>query len=191
MASVAATPMTAEEFFTWANRPENRDRRFELDRGEIVAMSLPGERHCAVCGNVTGIFWNYTRQRRQGYVCPNDMGLVLERDPDTVRGADVAVYTETKKYEELSPKYSERLPGVVVEVLSPNDQLGRMMRRINQFLARGVQLVWLVDPEARTVTVCRAGEIPQVLEETETLTGFDLLPGFSCRVAEFFAIPGE
>jgi Uma2 family endonuclease len=82
-------------------------------------------------------------------------------------------------------------PSLVVEALSPCDQFDPMMRRINQFLSRGVQLVWLVDPEARTVTVCRSGEIPQVFEETETLSGFDLLPGFSCRVAEFFAIPGE
>jgi len=83
------------------------------------------------------------------------------------------------------------VPGLIVETLSPSDQFGPMMRRVEQFLARGVQMVWLADPEARTVTVCRPGEIPQVLEENETLGGFDLLPGFSCRVAEFFAIPGE
>jgi Uma2 family endonuclease len=83
------------------------------------------------------------------------------------------------------------VPCLVVEELSPGDQFGPTMRRIDQYLARGVQMLWLVDPEARTVTVCRLYEIPQVLEETETLAGFDLSPGFSCRVAEFFAIPRE
>lgn len=51
MATVATKLLTAEEFFDWANLPENRDRRFELEKGEIVEGSLPGERHCAVCGN--------------------------------------------------------------------------------------------------------------------------------------------
>ena len=41
--------MNAEEFFAWCNRPENRDRHFELERGEVVEVSRPGERHGFVC----------------------------------------------------------------------------------------------------------------------------------------------
>ena len=41
---VTSQRMTAEEFFDWCSRPENRDRHFELDRGEVVEVSRPGER---------------------------------------------------------------------------------------------------------------------------------------------------
>src|SRR5207249_3210009 len=86
------TQMTAEEFFDWVNRAENRDRHFELDRGEVVEMSRPGERHGFVCLNVGRLLGNYTYQRRQGYACSNDTGLILQRDPDTVRGPDLVLY---------------------------------------------------------------------------------------------------
>ena len=189
MATAATKSMTAEEFFDWVHRPENRDRHFELEQGEIVEMSLPGERHGVVCSNANGILWTYTRHQGQGYVCCNDTGLILERDPDTVRGADVALYTENRRYEELNPKYNERLPTLGVEVMSPNDRLGKMARRIGQFLARGVARVWLLDPEARNVTVFRPNEVPEVLEEADRLTDPEILPGFSCVVADFFAMP--
>ena len=114
MASVASKLMTVEEFYDFVHRPENRDRQFELEQGELVEMSRPGELHCVVCGNVAGIFWTWCRQRKKGRVCPNDMGLILERDPDTLRGADVAVYTESKKYVNLDPKYPAELPALVM-----------------------------------------------------------------------------
>lgn len=115
----------------------------------------------------------------------------MKRDPDTVRGPDLAFYLNSKKWTELERKYSEDLPDLMVEVLSPNDRFGTMTRRISQFLALGVKMVWLVDPEARDVTVYRAGEIPLVLEETEELLGLDILPDFRCKVAEFFHMTGE
>jgi Uma2 family endonuclease len=192
MASVGANLMTAEEFYDWANRPENRDRHFELEAGEVVEMSRPGERHGVVCGNATGIFWYFTRQSKQGYVCANDTGLVLERDPDTVRGADVAVYREAAgTLQQLTLKYSPRLPALAIEVLSPNDRIGKMLKRINLFLARGVEMVWLLDPEAYTIAVWRAGQPNLVFEAGEEITGFDIFPDFRCPVADFFAVPGE
>jgi Uma2 family endonuclease len=191
MASVATRLMTADEFYDWVHRPENRDRRFELEQGEVVEMSPPGERHCAVSGNTAWVLGAYVRQQKRGYVCTNDMGLLLERDPDTVRGAGVALYLVTRKFAELETKYPERLPDLAVEVLSPNDRMTRMVKRINEFLARGVSMVWLLDPESRTIAVWRPSQPQIVLEAHEELTGLDVLPDFRCTVADFFAIPGE
>jgi Uma2 family endonuclease len=126
-----------------------------------------------------------------GYVCSNDMGIVFERDPDTVRGPDVALYLDLRRYDELTAKFTDRLPALIVEVLSPHDQIGRMMRRINQFLSKGVAMVWLVDPAARNVTVCVANQLPVILEEGDTLADFPLLPDFRCPVSELFAMAGD
>jgi Uma2 family endonuclease len=192
MSTVAVNQrMTAEDFFDWCNRPENRDRHFELERGEVVEVSRPGERHGFVCLNVGAILRNYTFQQRQGYACSNDTGLILERDPDTVRGPDVFLYDQVKRYDDLNPRYSDRLPVLAVEVLSPSDKWGKVTRRITELLRHGIAVIWLVDPEGRSVTVYRSNQFPQVFEGDDTLVGDPEVPGFSCRVADFFYLPGE
>src|SRR6266480_3460730 len=100
MATVATKPMTAEKFYDFANRPENRDKVLELERGEVVEMSRPGKRHGLVCGNSTGILRNYAIARKKGYVCSNDTGVVVERDPDTVRGPDVLFFEDASRWDE-------------------------------------------------------------------------------------------
>lgn len=190
--SVVATPlMTAEEFFEFCHRPENRDRHFELERGRIVEMSLPGERHGVVCGNAAGLLWTYTRQRKRGHVCTNDTGLIVERGPDTVRGADVTLYDEVRRYADLSPKYTDRAPTLLLEVLSPSDKAAQVIRRIYRFLAMGVALVWLLEPEDRTLTVFRSGKEPVEFKADHEVTGEEVLPDLRIKVADFFAIPGE
>jgi Uma2 family endonuclease len=91
----------------------------------------------------------------------------------------------------LTVKYAEHLPLLAVEVLSPHDRAGRMMKRALQFVRKGIPLVWLVDGEERDVTVYRSGREPYVLGIDDEITGEDVLPGFRCRVADFFLMPGE
>jgi Uma2 family endonuclease len=189
--ATATRLMTAEEFYEFANLPENRDRCFELVRGEVVEMSRPGKRHGLVCGNTVRILGNYTVQRRKGYVCSNDTGVVVEHDPDTVRGPDVLLFEDAEHYEQVELKYGEQPALLAVEVLSPNDSMGKVNRRIREQLRFGTRLVWLLDPEARNVTVYRPGQEHYLVEEGEELTGDDVLPDFRCRVAEFFNLPGQ
>jgi Uma2 family endonuclease len=191
MTTVTTELMTADEFFAWCNRPENRDRHFELERGKVVEVSRPGERHGVVCGDVVWILGGYVRQCGTGYVVGNDTGVIWEQDPDTVRGPDVFYYGKSRPFGELHPKYTEKTPQLVVEVLSPNDRMNKVMRRITKFLDWDVPLVWLIDPEDLTVSVYRQDRRPEVLEGEQELTGDDVLPGFRCRIADFFFMPGE
>src|SRR5713101_6691547 len=140
MASVLTKLVTAEEFYDFVHRPENRDRHFELVKGEVVRVSRPGDRHGSICANVSYVLVGYARAIKKGHVTTNDTGIILERDPDTVRGADVALYLEKLKFKQLKIKYSERLPKVIVEVISPNDRQGPMQKRINKFLEKGIAM---------------------------------------------------
>jgi Uma2 family endonuclease len=170
--------MTAEEFCDWANRPENENRWFELVRGEVIELPAPRVPHGVVAGNTVWILNGYVRQRRKVYVVSNDSGVILERDPDTVRGPDVALY------EEIPPR-------LAVEVLSPRDRADQITHKITDYLRNGVELVWLIDPKARTVTVYRRDNGPRVYTESEELSGEDILPGLRCRVADFFYLPEQ
>jgi Uma2 family endonuclease len=190
MATVTTGPMTAEEFAEWAARPENQGRFVELDRGEVVEMPPPSEMHGILCGWIAHLLWRYVLQRGKGAVSSNDTGLLVESGPDTVRGPDLMLFDETRPLESLSRKFSERLPRLVVEVLSPSDKKGKVDQRISQYLRRGVPLIWVVDPEVRTVTVLRPGKDLYVRDDTEEVTGEDVLPDCRYRVAEFFTLPG-
>lgn len=189
MSTITTQPITADEFYEWCHRPENRDRHFELERGKVVEMSRPGERHGVVCHNVNFLLGTYLRQRRKGRVCANDTGLVWERAPDTVRGPDVFLYDQSTPFDQLHSKYSEEVPQLIVEVLSPNDNWGKVLRRVTEFLQRGVVVVWVIDPENRTATVLLPNQLPQVLEENDAITGAPAFPDLCCQVADLFFVP--
>jgi Uma2 family endonuclease len=68
------------------------------------------------------VLGNYEYQRYKGNPCSNNTGLILERNPDTVRGPDVVFYDQVRRYDDLKPGYSDKPPTLAVEVLSPNDK---------------------------------------------------------------------
>src|SRR5436305_2000931 len=134
--------MTAEDFYDWTHRPENANRWFELVRGEVIELPPPTKPHGCVCFNLARVLGNYLFERGSGYATCNDSGVILERDPDTVRGPDVAVYNDAVTFAELHPKYGEVPPLLAVEVLSPDDRPGKVLRKISDYLRTGVRLVW-------------------------------------------------
>jgi Uma2 family endonuclease len=188
--ALATQLMTAEEFALWVQLPENTNRWFELVRGEVIELPPPTRPHGVVCSNAIWELQGYVRQRGYGYVACNDAGVILSRDPDTVRGPDVAVYEDAGSFAELHPRYGETPPLLAVEVLSPEDRASRLVRKITDYLGNGVRLVWVIDPETQTLTVHAADRSPVLLRSDAELTGGDVLPGFRCPVAALFVVPG-
>ena len=99
------------------------------------------------------------------------------------------LFDESRPLDGLSRKFTERIPKLIVEVLSPSDPMTKVNLRISQFLKRGVPLAWLVDPEMRRVTVYRSGKEHTVVNEADELTGEDALPDLRVCVADLFAMP--
>lgn len=191
MATVAHKLMTAEEFYDFVNHPDNRDRIFNLVRGEAVEMTKPGKFHGFVCGNIAFVLGLFARQRKRGYVCTNDTGLVVERNPDTVRGPDILFFDDAKSSAQIDRKFGETPPLLAVEVLSPHDSHGKLMRRVDQQLRFGTPLIWVVDPEAENVTIHRPDQAPCLVESGDEITGEDVIPDLRCLVSDFFAMPGQ
>jgi Uma2 family endonuclease len=147
--------------------------------------------HGILCGWIAHLLWEYVLERKAGAVSTNDTGLLVETGPDTVRGPDLMLFAESKALEDLNRKHSTRVPSLVVEILSPNDRPNVATRRISQYLHRGVPLVWLLDPDNRTVAVHEPGQIARVLDDSEELTGGAILPGLRLAISDLFTLPGE
>jgi Uma2 family endonuclease len=143
-----------------------------------------------ICANVTRILGNFAVQRKKGYVCSNDTGIVVAHNPDTVRGPDVLFFEDATRADQVEEKYGETPPLLAVEVLSPNDTHGKVIRRKHELFHFGVKLYWVLDPDARNVIVHYPDGADRSVEENEELTGNHVLPDFRCPVAEIFALPG-
>lgn len=183
MSTTTVKLITAEEF---GKMPEPIDgSKEELVKGVIVTMPPPKARHGIVQLQIGVLLKNFVTPRRLGWVVV-ESGTVLERDPDTVRGPDVAFYSITRQ--PAPPEdYFEIPPDLAVEVLSPDDRRVKVREKIRQYVAAGVKLVWLVDPDLRIVTVYRGSLRGVEHDETDTIDGADGLPGFTCTVADFFS----
>jgi Uma2 family endonuclease len=90
----------------------------------------------------------------------------------------------------LNWKHSRQIPQLVIEVLSPTDKPNKINQRIGDYLRRGIPLVWIVDPDDRTVGVHRKGELPRTLDDADVLTGEEVLPDLKIPVADLFKLPG-
>src|SRR5262245_14158947 len=112
--------LTADEFFSW---PEEPGRRQELIRGEVVSMSLAGGEHGEVTFEIGRLIGNYVKPAKLGKVYAAETGFIIERDPDTVRGADVA-FVRRERLAEITQRKKQVpfAPDLAVEVISPNDR---------------------------------------------------------------------
>lgn len=185
MSAIAVKLLTAEEFRRLP-RPTNGTKQ-ELVRGEIVTMSMPGFRHGRVQPRVAAKLLIYEQMSKRGRVT-TESGMITEHDPDTVRGPDVAFWSFERLPLHLEPEvYPDVAADLCVEILSPSNRRDKMLEKLREYFASGVRMVWIIDPEDKTVTVYRTPERGQVLHCGATLEGEDVLPDFTCPVSEFFA----
>jgi Uma2 family endonuclease len=181
MSTVARRLISAEEF---ARMPDPADgSQQELVRGEVVTMPPPKGLHGVCCVKATLRLGNFVEANRRGTVCSNDTGFITERDPDTVRGLDVG-YWSYERLPRVTDAYIEVAPDLAVEVLSSSNRPGQIREKMREYFNRGVRMVWIIDPVDRTVTIYRSLEEGRVLHESATITGEDVLPDFSCLVAD-------
>lgn len=159
----------------------------ELVRGQLVVREPPGTLHGAVAANLTIKLGAFVHKERVGLVFAQDTGFKIERDPDTVRGPDVAFVSRGQLERIPEAGYAELAPDLVVEVLSPNDRPGQVLAKIGDFLAAGTRLAWLVDPQRRETRIFRSDGGMAVIGEDGALDGEDVVPGFSCPLRAVLA----
>jgi Uma2 family endonuclease len=178
-----ATLITAEQLM----RMPHDGHRYGLVSGELRRKSPPDLIHAIVLSAMDELLRGYARTHNLGVVGGGDAGFLLARDPDTVRGPDVAfIRKERLAANPPSHAFWPGAPDLAVEILSPSDRPREVREKVNAWLQAGVKMAWVVDPDRRTVAVHRPATDIETLAENADLDGQDVLPGFRCRVADLF-----
>lgn len=179
-------PGLATEEDVLALRQAATRRLYELVDGILVEKAM-GFRESYLAGVLLTLISNFVGPRHLGIVLPPDGMMRLAAG--LVRLPDVAFLSWERLPQRRIP--TEPIPAVVpdlaVEVLSAGNTVREMSRKRQEYFAAGVQIVWLIDPEARTVEVYTAPEQSIRLDATQTLEGGTVLPGFALALQEFFA----
>jgi Uma2 family endonuclease len=184
MSTIAQTLLTAEEFARLPN-PSNGSRE-ELVRGERVPMVLPSFRHAECQAIIIALLRTFLTAHPLGRVV-GETGIVTERDPDSVRGPDVAFWSNERLPPGQTPAVYAITPAdLCIEILSPNERQSEILTKIVEYSSSGVRMVWVADPELRNLVVYRSADEGKLLHQNATLVGEDVLPGFQCKVAELF-----
>ena len=162
--------------------------RCELLRGELIMMSPAGSEHGMIVAEIAGILRDFVKPRTLGVVLGAETGFRVSSNPDTVLAPDVAFIQTDRIRGGLPRGYFPGAPDLAVEVLSPNDRAGEVLAKVQDWLSAGCTVVWVVDPKTQTVTVYGADRRAMILTSADTLTGGELLPGFSSSVAGIFTM---
>lgn len=165
--------------------------RYELVEGQLVERRM-GTESSEIALRIAFLITLFLRAHPLGRLFGSDASYQCFPDrPKKVRRADVGFITFDRLPKGRAPKgHCRAAPDLAVEVISPRDIAEEIEAKIAEYLSAGVKLVWVVSPAMRSVRIYRPHDSPagsiSLLMENDAIGGEEVLPGFSCRVSEFF-----
>lgn len=166
----------------------NPDLRIERTHtGEVIIMSPAGGKTGERNSEISGQLWLWNRQVRLGHAFDSSTGFKLSNS--AIRAPD-ASWVRADRWQALSEEAQRKFPPIcpdfVIELRSPTDSETELRAKMEEYLANGAQLGWLIDPANRQVEVYRRGESTQILDNPQAVSGDPLLPGFVLDLTEIF-----
>jgi Uma2 family endonuclease len=183
---IGLTHVTHEQF--WELCMEYPYLRLELtSSGELIVMPPTGIVTNKRNFDLIAQFAVWSKKDGTGIGFATDTGYTL---PNGAIRAPDASWMRREKYESLSKDDKERFahvcPDFAVELRSPSDRLPTLINKMEEYIANGASLGWLIDPKKRRVYVFKAGEEMVVLENPIAVSGDPLLPGFELQMQEIW-----
>jgi Uma2 family endonuclease len=184
MSSIAvARVMTAEALA----RVADDDFFYELDEGELIRMAPAGADHGWIEDILHVILSNHVTKHRLGKIYSGDTGFLLQSDPDVVRAPDIAfVRQERMPVKTHRSGYIVGAPDLAVEIQSPSQSPADLNRKVQQYLAAGTQVVWVLHPRRRQAKAYGRDGSVQIFSAVQYLQSAGLLPGLRVPLAKIF-----
>ena len=188
--AIATKLITLEEFWQRANEFSG----YELVNGIPVPkrrvegagqMSPTGGRHGEIEIRFGALLGDFVRRSRLGKIYGGEVGFILRRNPAVLRAPDLA-FVSNQRLPQTPEGFIPLAPDLAIEIVSPSDTARDVQSKVIEYLDAGTRLVWIVDPDTRTITVYSSLSEIRVLKESDTLDGGETLPGFSVSVNSVF-----
>jgi Uma2 family endonuclease len=177
-----AVSITHEQFFDLCQ--QNDDLRLERTaQGELIIMTPAGGGTSARNSSVNAQLYYWCEGYGSGMVFDSNGGFTLPNGatcaPDAawVSGEQMALITD-EQLEHFLPL----CPDFVIEILSPTESVRRTLQKMEEYIANGAKLGWLINPRNEQVHVYRSGQDVQILENPSSLAGDPELPGFTLNL---------
>ena len=157
-----------------------------LEDGTLQERNM-GLNSDVIAGFAYGQLHDHVKPLGLGYLFLGGTGLqMFPGRPRRIPRADVGYISKARLGDGGSDGYLQVVPELLVEVVSPNDTVREVEAKVAEYLTGGVSLVWVVKPDSRAVEIWRADGSFTRLAANDTITGEDVLPGFSAPVRSFF-----
>ena len=176
ISSSVRVTMTLEEFL------EKDVEGFEYVKGELVPMPAASIRHGAISIRIIRYLDSYVHQNNLGHLYTAETSFKVG---DRVLKPDVA-FVSIERMTGDEDKGFPIPPDLAIEVVSPSDIQSRVIGKVHAYLDAGTRCVWVIEPDSQTITVYYCETDIKKLSIDDTLTGNDVVPGFSCPVELLF-----
>jgi Uma2 family endonuclease len=183
--------LTDEQFYQLSTA--NEEWRMELTAaGELIIMPPTGGESGVRNSDLNLQVGVWNRQTKLGYVF--DSSTIFRLPNGSKRSPDVSWITK-ERWQALSPedkrKFPPLCPDFVIELRSESDRLSTLQTKMLDYLANGLRLGWLIDPQTLKVEIYRLDQNVEIIDFSTTqvpatLSGESVLPGFILDLTSIF-----
>jgi Uma2 family endonuclease len=164
------------------------DLRLELTaEGELIVMPPTGGETGARNFIIALRLGQWVKENGTGRGFDSSTVFIL---PDGSRRSPDAAWILRERFDALTSEqrrgFPPMCPDFVLELRSPTDRISDLIAKMNDYLANGARLGWLIDPETRAAYVFRPGQPMQTIESATALDGEAVLPGFVLDLEEIW-----
>jgi len=170
--------------------PRSDETLFEVVHSQIVELPNMSSHSGDLANELSIELAIYTRQHGLGKTLTEILfSIPTKSDPDNQRRPDVAYVSKhrwplKKRAPDTDPW--PVVPNLAIEVLSPNDLIRNLNKKIAEYFQAGVEMVWVVDPGEETVSVYTAPRQVTILSKADTLYAGKVIPGFALPLKQLF-----
>lgn len=153
--------------------------------GEVIVMPPTGWETGNVNAEINRQLGNWSRQNGTGKIGESSTGYKL---PNGANRSPDASWVEKSRLAQVSLEQRKKAlplaPDFAIELRSPSDDLDTIKAKMDEYIANGLQLGWLIDPEEKVVYIYRPGVAVQKLANTNEVSAEPELPGFTLDLTE-------
>jgi Uma2 family endonuclease len=176
--NVQSLALTDDQFLQLCS--DNGDLRIEMSaHGELIIMPPPGAKTGKRSARIIQRLANWTDEDGTGVCFGTDTGFTL---PNTAKRGPDAAWVRRERWNRIQDDQQEKLPRLspdfVIELRSPSDRIRTVQEKMEEYIANGVQLGWLLDPFENRAHVYRPDRMPEIIDNPKILCGDPVLPGF-------------